>query len=221
MLTSNKKRIVVGLSGGVDSSVTAHLLKQQGHEVVGVFMQNWEDDNDDEYCSIKQDALDAMSVADRLGIDIEIVNFAHEYKERVFSYFLQEYRAGRTPNPDVLCNAEIKFKAFLDYALTLGADCIATGHYARKLEQDGKHYLLKEWMPAKTKATFYIVSTNINYREPYFLWANCIKQRSDRLLKKLVYTMQQKKIRPEFVLSANGLSVSFYRIICPLNPGKW
>ena len=154
MLTLNKKRIVVGLSGGVDSSVTAHLLKQQGHEVVGVFMQNWEDDNDDEYCSIKQDALDAMSVADRLGIDIEIVNFAHEYKERVFSYFLQEYRAGRTPNPDVLCNAEIKFKAFLDYALTLGAECIATGHYARKLEQDGKHYLLKGVDASKDQSYF-------------------------------------------------------------------
>ena len=111
---TGKKRIVVGMSGGVDSSVTAWLLKQQGHEVIGVFMQNWEDDNDDEYCSIKQDALDAMSVADIVGIDMEIVNFAKEYKDRVFAYFLQEYSAGRTPNPDVLCNAEIKFKAFLE-----------------------------------------------------------------------------------------------------------
>ncbi|MBV8679260.1 MAG: tRNA 2-thiouridine(34) synthase MnmA, partial [Aquitalea sp.] len=139
---TGKKRIVVGMSGGVDSSVTAWLLKQQGHEVIGVFMQNWEDDNDDEYCSIKQDALDAMSVADIVGIDMEIVNFAKEYKDRVFSYFLKEYSAGRTPNPDVLCNAEIKFKAFLDYALELGADCIATGHYARKMERDGLHYLM-------------------------------------------------------------------------------
>ena len=115
------------MSGGVDSSVTAWLLKQQGHEVIGVFMQNWEDDNDDQYCSIKQDALDALSVADIVGIDMEIVNFAGEYKDRVFKYFLDEYSAGRTPNPDVLCNAEIKFKAFLDYAISLGADCIATG----------------------------------------------------------------------------------------------
>ncbi|MDF0605902.1 tRNA 2-thiouridine(34) synthase MnmA [Neisseriaceae bacterium TC5R-5] len=151
---TGKKRIVVGMSGGVDSSVTAWLLKQQGHEVIGVFMQNWEDDNDDGYCSIKQDALDAMSVADIIGIDMEIVNFAKEYKDRVFSYFLSEYSAGRTPNPDVLCNAEIKFKAFLDYAITLGADCIATGHYARKHEQQGQHYLLKAVDHSKDQSYF-------------------------------------------------------------------
>ena len=138
---SQKKRIVVGLSGGVDSSVTAHLLKQQGHEVIGVFMQNWEDDNDDEYCSIKQDALDAMAVADIIGIDMEVVNFASEYKDRVFRYFLEEYAAGRTPNPDVLCNREVKFKHFLDAARELGAERIATGHYAR-VAQRGHQWLL-------------------------------------------------------------------------------
>ena len=126
-----KQRVVVGLSGGVDSAVTARLLKQQGHEVVGIFMKNWEDDDDDEYCSSRQDFLDAASVADVLGIEIEHVNFAAEYKDRVFAEFLREYQAGRTPNPDVLCNAEIKFKAFLDHAMRLGAEKIATGHYAR------------------------------------------------------------------------------------------
>ena len=126
-----KKRVVVGMSGGVDSSVTAWLLKQQGYEVVGLFMKNWEDDDDSEYCSTRQDWLDAASVADVVGVDIEAVNFAAEYKDRVFADFLREYSAGRTPNPDVLCNAEIKFKAFLDHAMTLGADHIATGHYAR------------------------------------------------------------------------------------------
>ncbi|MEW9900928.1 tRNA 2-thiouridine(34) synthase MnmA [Chitinivorax sp. PXF-14] len=151
---SSKKRIVVGLSGGVDSSVTAWLLKQQGHEVIGVFMQNWEDDNDDEYCSIKEDAADAIAVADIVGIDIEIVNFAKEYKDRVFKYFLDEYSAGRTPNPDVLCNAEIKFKAFLDYAVDLGAEVIATGHYARKIERDGKHYLAKAVDDTKDQSYF-------------------------------------------------------------------
>ncbi|HPW82828.1 MAG TPA: tRNA 2-thiouridine(34) synthase MnmA [Rhodoferax sp.] len=126
-----KQRIVVGLSGGVDSAVTAYLLKQQGHEVIGIFMKNWEDDDDSEYCSSNIDFVDAAAVADVLGIEIEHVNFAANYKDRVFSEFLREYQAGRTPNPDILCNAEIKFKAFLDHAMRLGAENIATGHYAR------------------------------------------------------------------------------------------
>ncbi|ABM96519.1 MnmA/TRMU family protein [Methylibium petroleiphilum] len=130
-MSAKKERVVVGLSGGVDSAVSAWLLKQQGHEVVGLFMKNWEDDDDDEYCSSRQDFLDAASVADVIGIEIEHVNFAAEYRDRVFAEFLREYEAGRTPNPDVLCNAEIKFKAFLDHALRLGAGKIATGHYAR------------------------------------------------------------------------------------------
>jgi tRNA-specific 2-thiouridylase len=140
-----KHRIVVGLSGGVDSAVTAWLLKRAGHEVVGLFMKNWEEDDDDEYCSSRQDFLDAASVADVLGIEIEHVNFAAEYKERVFAEFLREYSAGRTPNPDVLCNAEIKFKAFLDHAVRLGAEKIATGHYARVREDGpgGRFALLK------------------------------------------------------------------------------
>ena len=141
--TNTPTNIIVGLSGGVDSSVTAALLKQQGHQISGVFMQNWEDDDNDEYCSIKQDSFDAIAVADIIGIDIDIVNFAAQYKDNVFAYFLKEYSAGRTPNPDVLCNAEIKFKCFLDYAIEQGADTIATGHYARKEVRNGVHYLLK------------------------------------------------------------------------------
>ncbi|MBO9355874.1 tRNA 2-thiouridine(34) synthase MnmA [Bordetella petrii] len=133
------RRVVVGMSGGVDSSVTAWLLKQQGYEVIGLFMKNWEDDDDSEYCSTRQDLLDAASVADLVGVDFEYVNFAAEYKDRVFAEFLREYSAGRTPNPDVLCNAEIKFKAFLDHAMTLGAEHIATGHYARVRAIAGPH----------------------------------------------------------------------------------
>jgi len=124
-------KVVVGLSGGVDSAVAALLLKRAGHDVVGLFMKNWEDDDDDEYCSTRQDLIDAAAAADVIGIDLEAVNFAAEYKDRVFAEFLREYSAGRTPNPDVLCNAEIKFKAFLDHAVRLGAEKIATGHYAR------------------------------------------------------------------------------------------
>ena len=127
-------RVVVGLSGGVDSAVTAWLLKQQGHEVVGIFMKNWEDDDDSAYCASNIDFVDAAAVADVIGIEIEHVNFAADYRDRVFAEFLREYEAGRTPNPDVLCNAEIKFKAFLDHALRLGAEKIATGHYARVRE---------------------------------------------------------------------------------------
>ena len=139
----SKARVVVGMSGGVDSSVAALLLKQQGYNVIGLFMKNWEDDDTDEYCSSRQDLIDAVSVADIIGIPLEAVNFSTEYKERVFSHFLADYKAGRTPNPDVLCNAEIKFKAFLDHAAGLGADYIATGHYAQVRNTDGVFQLLK------------------------------------------------------------------------------
>jgi len=148
------QRVVVGLSGGVDSAVTAYLLKQQGHEVVGIFMKNWEDDDDSEYCSSNIDFVDAAAVADVIGIEIEHVNFAADYKDRVFAEFLREYQAGRTPNPDVLCNAEIKFKAFLDHALRLGAGKIATGHYARVRERDGRFELLKGLDPLKDQSYF-------------------------------------------------------------------
>ena len=152
----NKCKVVVGLSGGVDSAVSAWLLKQQGHEVVGIFMKNWEDDDDSEYCSSRQDFLDAAAVADVIGIDIEHVNFAAEYKDRVFAEFLREYQAGRTPNPDVLCNAEIKFKAFLDHAMRLGAEKIATGHYARTHFNSAtqRHELLKGLDPLKDQSYF-------------------------------------------------------------------
>ena len=124
--------VVVGMSGGVDSSVTAHLLKQQGYKVSGMFMKNWEEDDTEEYCAAATDLKDAAQVCERMGIDLHEVNFAHEYWENVFEHFLQEYQSGRTPNPDILCNKEIKFKEFLLQAETLGADYIATGHYVAK-----------------------------------------------------------------------------------------
>jgi len=147
-------RVVIGMSGGVDSSVAAWLLKQQGHQVLGLFMKNWEDDDTDEYCTSREDLVDAVSVAELIGIEIEAVNFAQEYRDRVFRNFLEEYRAGRTPNPDVLCNAEIKFRAFLDHALALGADRIATGHYARVREVDGRFELMKAVDPSKDQSYF-------------------------------------------------------------------
>ena len=147
----------MGLSGGVDSAVTAHLLKQQGHEVVGIFMKNWEDDDDAEYCSSNVDFVDAAAVADVLGIEIEHVNFAAQYKDRVFAEFLHEYQAGRTPNPDVLCNAEIKFKAFLDHAVRLGAEKIATGHYARvRLNTLTDRYELLKGLDASKDQSYFL-----------------------------------------------------------------
>jgi len=131
------RRVVVGLSGGVDSSVSAWVLKQTGWDVIGLFMKNWEDEDQGEYCSTRQDLIDAASAADCAGVPLEAVNFSAQYKDRVFAEFLREYEAGRTPNPDILCNAEIKFRSFLDHALMLGADRIATGHYARVRQATG------------------------------------------------------------------------------------
>ena len=137
------KTVVVGMSGGVDSSVAAALLKEQGYNVIGLFMHNWEEDDEDGCCTAVSDYEDVKRVCNKLDIPYYSVNFAKEYRERVFSYFLAEYSAGRTPNPDVLCNREIKFGPFLEYALKLGADYIATGHYCDIEHKNGVHYLLK------------------------------------------------------------------------------
>ena len=136
-------KVVVGMSGGVDSSVAAYLLKQQGYDVIGVFMKNWEEDDTDDYCSAAEDMADAKSIADKLDIPFKTINFSAEYWDRVFEYFLEEYRSGRTPNPDIMCNKEIKFKAFLDYAVVLGAEYIATGHYVRVDRSSGSSLMLR------------------------------------------------------------------------------
>lgn len=138
-----KKKVVLGLSGGVDSAVAGLLLKKSGYEVIGLFMKNWDEQDEQGLCTAEEDAKDAEAVAYQLGIPFYTVNFEKEYWERVFSYFLDEYKKGRTPNPDVMCNQEIKFNAFLDYALTLEADYIAMGHYARVRRQEDDYYLLR------------------------------------------------------------------------------
>ncbi len=142
-MTKQATPIIVGLSGGVDSSVSALLLQQQGYAVQGVFMKNWEGDDKDDYCAAEVDFADAKSIAATLNIPIQGVNFSDQYWDRVFAYFIEEYAAGRTPNPDILCNKEIKFRAFLDYALQQGAESIATGHYVRKEKRDGEYVLLR------------------------------------------------------------------------------
>ena len=143
MKNNREIRVIVGMSGGVDSSVSALLLQQQGFQVEGLFMKNWDEDDGTEYCTALEDLKDAQEVCEKLGIHLHTANFAAEYWDNVFEHFLSEYKAGRTPNPDILCNKEIKFKAFLDYATSLGADYIATGHYVRRLDENGQTYLLK------------------------------------------------------------------------------
>jgi tRNA-specific 2-thiouridylase len=147
-------KIIVGLSGGVDSAVAALLLKRQGHDVAAVFMKNWEEDDTASHCSAEEDLEMARAVCAAIGIELRTVNFAAEYWERVFAYFLAEHKAGRTPNPDVLCNSEIKFRCFLDHALGLGAERIATGHYARVGERDGRARLLKARDTGKDQTYF-------------------------------------------------------------------
>ncbi len=151
----NPKKIVVGLSGGVDSAVSAYLLQQQGHDVIGIYMQNWETDHDDPFCHGQQDLSDARAVCDSLGISFQVVNFARQYWDQVFQYCLDEFAAGRTPNPDIWCNKEIKFESFLEHAVQLGADYLATGHYAQ-IKSDHGYQLHKGRMPTKIKVIFFI-----------------------------------------------------------------
>lgn len=150
----SKPLVIVGMSGGVDSSVSALLLQQQGYRVEGLFMKNWDEDDGTEYCTAKADLADAQRVCEKLGITLHTANFAAEYWDNVFEHFLEEYKAGRTPNPDILCNREIKFKVFLEYAQMLGGELIATGHYTRRADRDGRTYLLKGLDPNKDQSYF-------------------------------------------------------------------
>ncbi|MCH9770028.1 MAG: tRNA 2-thiouridine(34) synthase MnmA [Gammaproteobacteria bacterium] len=147
-------KIVVGLSGGVDSAVTALLLKEQGYAVSAIFMQNWETDNDDPHCTAEQDLNDARKITKQLDIDLQVVNFSKDYWHKVFQYCLDEFNAGRTPNPDIWCNKEIKFNTFLKHTLDIGADYLATGHYARIAKQDDKYELLKGLDNSKDQSYF-------------------------------------------------------------------
>lgn len=178
------KNIIVGLSGGVDSAVTAWLLKEQGFHVTGLFMKNWEDDDDDEYCSSRQDLIDAASVAEKIGIDIQVVNFAKEYKEKVFSIFINGLKNGITPNPDILCNSEIKFNAFLEHALKLGGEKIATGHYASVKEVDGKYQLFKGDDGTKDQSYFLYRLNQAQLSKSLFPLGNLLKSDVRNIAKK-------------------------------------
>ena len=160
--------VIVGMSGGVDSSVSALLLQQQGYRVEGRFMKNWDEDDGTDYCTAKADLADAQTVCDRLGIPLHTANFAAEYWDNVFEHFLAEYQAGRTPNPDILCNREIKFKVFMDYARILGGDLIATGHYVRRADRDGHTYLLRGLDGNKDQSYFLHAVTEAEFAKTLF-----------------------------------------------------
>lgn len=194
MSDNRQKKVVVGMSGGVDSSVSAYLLLQQGYQVVGLFMKNWEEDDSDEYCSAATDLADAQAVCDKLGIELHTINFAAEYWDNVFEHFLAEYRAGRTPNPDILCNKEIKFKAFLEFAAEdLGADYIATGHYVRRQDVDGKSRLLRGVDDNKDQSYFLYTLSHEQVAQSLFPVGELEKPEVRRIAEELALATAKKK----------------------------
>ncbi len=188
-----QKTVVVGLSGGVDSSVAAYLLKKQGYNVIGLFMLNWEETDENGNCTAEQDFEDVKRVANKIGIPYYTVNYAKEYKEKVFSYFLEEYEKGFTPNPDVLCNKEIKFGPFLKHALELGADCIATGHYCKRVDRDGKVYLYKSFDQNKDQTYFLNQLNQSQLKKTLFPLADIDKTEVRKIASELGLVTAEKK----------------------------
>ncbi|MGQ9424555.1 tRNA 2-thiouridine(34) synthase MnmA [Gilvimarinus sp. F26214L] len=217
---SKPTRVIVGLSGGVDSSVAALLLKQQGYQVEGLFMKNWNDDDGTEYCTAREDLLDAMQVAQQLDIELHTVNFAESYWDHVFEHFLTEYRAGRTPNPDILCNREIKFKAFLDHALTLGADYIATGHYVRRQNLDGRSYLLKGLDSNKDQSYFLHAVPEGALARSLFPVGELTKPQVRALAKEMGLATQAKKDSTGICFIGERKFKDFLQRYIPAQPGE-
>jgi tRNA-uridine 2-sulfurtransferase len=212
-------KIAIGLSGGVDSSVSAYILKQQGFEVIGIFMKNWEEDDTDAYCPAAEDRQDAEQVADKLGIPFYAINFAAEYWERVFQYFLQEYQAGRTPNPDILCNKEIKFKAFLNYAKHLGCDKIATGHYAQLRERDGVSQLLRAEDANKDQTYFLYTLQQAQLRASVFPVGHLLKPEVRKIAEAEGFTNAKKKDSTGICFIGERKFKEFLARYLPAQPG--
>ena len=210
-------KIVVGISGGVDSSVAAYLLKKQGHEVIGLFMINWEEK--DGACTAEEDYEDVKRVCNKLGIPYFSVNYSKEYYQRVFQYFLEEYKAGRTPNPDVMCNREIKFGPFLDKAITLGADMIATGHYAKKIEKDGKFYLAKADDLNKDQSYFLNQLSQYQLSKVLFPLAEISKPQVREIAKKLELSTATKKDSTGICFIGERNFKKFLSEFLPAQPG--
>jgi tRNA-uridine 2-sulfurtransferase len=220
-MNTSKKHIIVGISGGVDSSVAALLLKQAGHHVEGLFMKNWEEEPGQEgNCSAEQDLVDAQAVCLKLGIRLHTVNFSQDYWDRVFSLFLEEYSAGRTPNPDVLCNKEIKFKAFLDYALSLGADCIATGHYVQCRENHHNRQLLKGLDSNKDQSYFLHLLNQAQLEKSLFPIGHLKKPAVRALAKTHQFRNSEKKDSTGICFIGERKFKTFLEHYLPAQPGE-
>lgn len=210
-------RVVVGMSGGVDSSVAALLLKEQGYDVIGIFMKNWDDTDENGFCTATEDYEDVIRVCNQIGIPYYAVNFEKQYWEKVFQYFLDEYKAGRTPNPDVMCNKEIKFKAFLDHALSLGADYLATGHYARVDRSAGTVRMLRGLDENKDQTYFLNQLNQEQLSKVMFPIGDLQKSRVREIAKEAELATGAKKTARESALSANATLKRFSANISPLS----
>ncbi|WP_416762682.1 tRNA 2-thiouridine(34) synthase MnmA [Morganella morganii] len=220
MSDNSQKKVIVGMSGGVDSSVSAYLLQQQGYQVTGLFMKNWEEDDDTEYCSAAADLADAQAVCDKLGIELLTINFAAEYWDNVFEHFLEEYKAGRTPNPDILCNKEIKFKAFLEYAAEdLGADYIATGHYVRRRDINGTTQLLRGLDSNKDQSYFLYTLSHDQVAQSLFPVGELEKPEVRRIAEQLGLITAKKKDSTGICFIGERKFRDFLALYLPAKPG--
>ena len=220
-MSESQKKVIVGMSGGVDSSVSAYLLLQQGYKVEGLFMKNWEEDDGEEYCTAAADLADAQAVCDKLGIELHTVNFAAEYWDNVFELFLEEYKAGRTPNPDILCNKEIKFKAFLEFAAEdLGADYIATGHYVRRADVDGKSQLLRGLDGNKDQSYFLYTLSHEQIAQSLFPVGELEKPQVRKIAEELDLITAKKKDSTGICFIGERKFRDFLGRYLPAQPGK-